>query len=77
MEYLSDKSELSENSLNDSNHLVIVMFKSKYMKYVAFSGFFGLFAMMFGTIGDTQSQAFAQITPAPAKYGGSGSDQSS
>jgi hypothetical protein len=75
MEYFSDKSELTENSLADSNHLVIVMFKSKHMKYIALSGFFGLFAMMFGTI--SQGQGFAQITPAPEKYGGGSSDQSS
>jgi cytoskeletal protein RodZ len=54
------------------------MFKSKYVKYVALSALLGLFVTMFGTIGDFQNHALAQITPAPEKAGGSSSsDQSS
>jgi hypothetical protein len=75
-EYLSDKSELTENSLTSLHH-VVIMFNSKSVKYVALSGFLGLFATMLGALGDIQNQAFAQITPASEKYGGSSSDQSS
>jgi hypothetical protein len=75
-EYLSDKSELTENSLTSLHH-VVIMFNSKSVKYVALSGFLGLFATMLGSLGDIQNQAFAQITPASEKYGGSSSDQSS
>lgn len=53
------------------------MSSSKYVKYVTLSGLLGLFAKMIGTVGDFQNHAFAQITPAPEKYGGSSSDQSS
>lgn len=53
------------------------MFSSKYVKYVALSGLLGLFATIFGATGDFQNHVFAQITPAPEKYGDSGSDQSS
>jgi hypothetical protein len=74
--YLSDKSELTENSLTSLHH-VVIMFNSKSVKYVALSGFLGLFATMLGALGDIQNQAFAQITPASEKYGGSSSDQSS
>jgi cytoskeletal protein RodZ len=75
-EYLSDKSELTENSLTSLHH-VVIMFNSKSVKYVALSGFLGLFATMLGALGDIQNQAFAQITPTSEKYGGSSSDQSS
>jgi hypothetical protein len=75
-EYLSDKSELTENSLTSLHH-VVIMFNSKSVKYVALSGFLGLFATLLGALGDIQNQAFAQITPASEKYGGSSSDQSS
>jgi cytoskeletal protein RodZ len=54
------------------------MFNSKYMKCVALSGLLGLFATMFGTIGDFQNHALAQITPAPQKHdSNTDSDQSS
>jgi hypothetical protein len=53
------------------------MFKSKYVKYVALSALLGVFGTMFGTIGDFQNHALAQITPAPEKAGGSSSDESS
>lgn len=49
------------------------MFKSKYVKYVALSALLGVFVTMFGTIGDFQNHALAQITPAPEKAGGSSS----
>ncbi|MGH9912130.1 MAG: hypothetical protein ACRD4W_06785 [Nitrososphaeraceae archaeon] len=75
-EYLSDKSELTEKSLKNLHH-VVIMFNSKSVRYVALSGFLGLFATMLGAPGDIQNQAFAQITPASEKYGGSSSDQSS
>ncbi|MGH9983649.1 MAG: hypothetical protein ACRD8W_06790 [Nitrososphaeraceae archaeon] len=75
-EYLSDKSELTEKSLTNLHH-VVIMFNSKSVKYVALSGFLGLFATMLGALGDIQNQTFAQITPASEKYGGSSSDQSS
>ena len=75
-EYLSDKSELTEKSLTNLHH-VVIMFNSKSVKYVALSGFLGLFATMLGALGDIQNQIFAQITPASEKYGGSSSDQSS
>lgn len=76
MEYLSDKSELTENSL-DCSSLSDYMSSSKYVKCVTLSGLLGLFAMMISAVGDFQNHAFAQITPAPEKYGGSSSDQSS
>lgn len=53
------------------------MFKSKYVKYVALSALLGVFGTLFGTIGDFQNHALAQITPAPEKAGVSSSDESS
>jgi cytoskeletal protein RodZ len=77
IEHLSDKSELTENSL-DSSSQGDCMFNSKYVKYGALSVMIGLFATMFGAIGSFQNHAFAQITPAPEKYGDNGdSDESS
>jgi len=76
LEYLSDKSELTENNLGSSSH-GDYMLNSKYVKYLVFPGLLGLFATMFVAIGDFQNHAFAQITPAPEKYGGSSGDQSS
>lgn len=50
------------------------MLGSTYMKCLALSGLLGLFATMFGAVCDYH--VFAQITPAPEKYGGDINDQS-
>ncbi|HZD35474.1 MAG TPA: hypothetical protein VE130_09740 [Nitrososphaeraceae archaeon] len=44
------------------------------MKCLALSGLLGLFATMFGAVSDYH--VFAQITPAPEKYGGQSSSSS-
>lgn len=45
------------------------MFDSHYVKYGALSGFLLLYAIMLSTIEDNQNSVFAQITPAPEKFG--------